>query len=261
MSPARQPAVAGRFYPAEPRRLEASVDRFLREARGARREVAPKALIAPHAGYVYSGPIAGSAYAQLAGLTIERVVLVGPAHFVPLRGLAVSGADAFATPLGEVPIDDAARRRILRLPQVRLLEAAHAEEHSLEVQLPFLQRVLGAFSLVPLVAGEATDAEVAEVLEELWGGDETLIVVSSDLSHYYDYDTAQRLDAATTRAIESLEPRGLGPDSACGRVPVRGLLLAARSHRLRARTLDLRSSGDTAGPCDEVVGYGAYVFA
>jgi AmmeMemoRadiSam system protein B len=253
--------VAGRFYPAERRQLEASVDRFLGEARGARLDVAPKALIAPHAGYVYSGPIAGSAYAQLAGLAIERVVLVGPAHFVPLRGLAVSGAEAFTTPLGEVPIDDAARSRILRLPQVRLLDAAHAEEHSLEVQLPFLQRVLGPFSLVPLVAGEATDAEVAEVLEELWGGDETLIVISSDLSHYYDYDTARQLDAATTRAIESLEPQGLGPDSACGRVPVRGLLLAARAHRLRARTLDLRSSGDTAGPRDEVVGYGAYAFA
>jgi AmmeMemoRadiSam system protein B len=186
---------------------------------------------------------------------------VGPAHFVPLRGLAVSGADAFATPLGDVPVDDAARQRILPLPQVQLLDSAHAEEHSLEVQVPFLQRVLGEFSLVPLVAGEATDAEVAEVLEELWGGDETLIVISSDLSHYYDYETARQLDGATTRAIESLEPHGLGPGSACGRVPVRGLLLAARNHGLRARALDLRSSGDTAGPRDEVVGYGAYAFA
>jgi AmmeMemoRadiSam system protein B len=224
---------------------------------------APKAVIVPHAGYVYSGEIAASAYAQVGTLRgeVTRVVLIGPAHRVPLRGLAASGADAFRTPLGDVPLDRETVDRVLELPQVELLEAAHAEEHSLEVQLPFLQVVLDDFSLVPLVAGEATPEEVAEVLEALWGGPETLIVISSDLSHYRDYETARSLDSATTAAIESLAPEGLGGESACGRVPIRGLLVAARQHGLRARTLDLRNSGDTAGPRDGVVGYGAYAFA
>lgn len=222
---------------------------------------APKALIVPHAGYMYSGPVAASGYAQLrsAASSIERVVLVGPAHRVALRGLAVPGVAAFRTPLGDVPIETAAVRQVLELPQVRCLDAPHADEHSLEVQLPFLQRVLGAFRLVPLVAGDATEDEVAEVLEKLWGGRETLIVVSSDLSHYRDLLTARRLDAETTRAIESLESDALGERSACGRIPIRGLLACARRHHLRCRSIDVRTSGDTAGPRDQVVGYGAYV--
>jgi AmmeMemoRadiSam system protein B len=223
----------------------------------------PKALIVPHAGYIYSGPIAASAYATLRDLrsTVEGVVLLGPSHGFPLTGLAATEADAFLTPLGVVPVDREAVRPVLRLDQVQILESAHALEHSLEVQLPFLQRVLDRFSLVPLAVGEATSEEVAEVLEELWGGPETLIVISSDLSHYHDYATAKRLDAAATRAIEDCTPEQLAPESACGRVPVRGLLLAAKHHHLRCQTLDLRNSGDTSGPRSQVVGYGAYVFS
>ena len=263
MSHTRPPAVAGLFYPGDPVELEVTVDRYLAGARADSGDAAPKAVIAPHAGYVYSGPVAASAYARIAALrgNIERVVLIGPAHRVALRGLAASAAGAFRTPLGEVPVDRSALDRILRLPQVCELDRAHDGEHSLEVHLPFLQRALGDFSLVPLVAGDASADEVAEVLEALWGGPETLIVISSDLSHYNDYETARALDEATTRSIEALDPAGLDSHSACGRVPIRGLLLVARRQDLHVSTLDLRSSGDTAGPRDSVVGYGAYAFA
>jgi hypothetical protein len=242
--------------------LRASVRGYLREAKHDP-AASPKALIAPHAGYVYSGPIAASAYALLAPVRerIERVVLLGPAHRVFVRGLAAPDATAFATPLGDVPIDRAALERLAGLPQVSLRPDAHAPEHSLEVHLPFLQVVLDEFSLVPLVVGDASGEEVAEVLEALWGGPETLIVVSSDLSHYESYATARRMDAATTRAIEALRPEDLQRDDACGRVPIQGLLRAARSHGLNPRTLDVRNSGDTAGPRDAVVGYGAWAFA
>jgi hypothetical protein len=260
--------VAGAFYPADPTELKTAVSGYLAAAAAQDRAeiahpTAPKAIIAPHAGYVYSGPIAASVYAHIAQLRarVERVVLMGPSHRVPLRGLGASSADAFATPLGDVPVDREAIERVLHLPQVQVLDAAHAREHSLEVQLPFLQTVLDRFDLVPFAVGDASAEEVAEVLEALWGGPETLIVVSSDLSHYYDYDTARRLDRETTQAIEELRPEGLGRESACGRIPTRGLLVAARRHGLSARTLDLRNSGDTAGSRDEVVGYGAYVFA
>ena len=261
----RAPAVAGTFYPADPRSLASALRGYLDAAREARREgsgPAPKALIAPHAGYVYSGPVAASAYVEIEALrdVVERVVLLGPSHRVPLRGIAASTAEVFVTPLGEVPVDQAAIDSIAHLPQVKRLDAPHEWEHSLEVHLPFLQCVLGGFRLVPLSVGEATPDGVAEVLEVLWGGRETLLVVSSDLSHYYDYETARRLDARTTRAIEELRPEGLDEESACGRVPARGLLVAAKRHGLRARTVDLRNSGDTAGPRDEVVGYGSYVF-
>jgi AmmeMemoRadiSam system protein A/AmmeMemoRadiSam system protein B len=192
---------------------------------------------------------------------VRRVVLLGPAHRVALRGLALPESEAFATPLGDVPVDPRARAPLAGLPQIVCSDEAHALEHSLEVQLPFLQAVLGEFSLVPLVVGDASAEEVAQVLERLWSGDETLLVISSDLSHYLDYETARRLDAESCRAIEQLRPDGLGRDSACGRVPVRGLLLAARRFGLAPRTLDLRSSGDTAGDRRSVVGYGAWAFA
>ena len=174
-------------------------------------------------------------------------------------GLALPRAEGFATPLGIVPVDAQAVARIAPLAQVRSLASAHEGEHSLEVHLPFLQMVLGTFSLLPLVVGTASAEQVAEVLEAVWGGDETLIVVSTDLSHYHDYQTARAMDAATSEAIEALDERRIGPGDACGRVPVSGLLVAARAHGLSARTVDLRSSGDTAGPRDQVVGYGAYV--
>jgi hypothetical protein len=262
----RPPAVAGSFYPAEPAALAAAVDRYLEIGRqrltGADAAGRPKAIIAPHAGYVYSGPIAGTVYAAVRACCsgIERVVLLGPAHRVRVDGLAASSAETFATPLGEIPIDRVAVHDSARHPQVHMLDAAHAAEHSIEVQLPFLQRVLSRFELIPFAVGAATHAEVAEVLDDLWGGPETLIVVSSDLSHYYDYDTAVRLDTETAGAIAALHAERLDPESACGRIPIGGLIIAAQRHGLHAHLLDLRNSGDTAGARDEVVGYGAFVF-
>jgi AmmeMemoRadiSam system protein B len=259
----RRPAVAGRFYPSDPAELEQLVQAQLREVDRFADEPVPKALVAPHAGYIYSGPVAASACARLAPAAqrIQRVVLLGPSHHVPFEGLATSTAEAFATPLGLVPIDRDALEALGDLPQVHELDAAHAQEHSLEVHLPFLQVVLGEFSVVPLVVGVATSEEVAEVIDRLWGGDETVIVVSSDLSHYYDYAKAQRLDAATTRAIEMLGADAIGEEDACGRYPLCGLLLAAGRRGLSSRAVDVRNSGDTAGPRDQVVGYGSYVLA
>jgi MEMO1 family protein len=257
----RPAAVAGRFYPGDPVALRDLINTLLGQVPPASGP-GPKALIVPHAGYLYSGPIAASAYAQLipARGQVQRVVLLGPSHYVALEGLATSSAEAFATPLGVVRIDLEAVRQLRALSQVRELDAAHANEHSLEVQLPFLQTVLGDFALVPLAVGDATTDEVSEVLDALWGGPETRFVVSSDLSHYFDLQAARRLDQATAKAIEALKPGGVGEERACGRIPIRGLLESARRHGLRARTLDLRSSGDTAGPRDKVVGYGAFAF-
>ena len=257
----RRAAVAGQFYPKDARELEAE----LREMLGAVAETgpAPKALIVPHADYVYSGPIAASAYTRLreAAARIHRVVLIGPAHRFPVRGIAASGGEWFETPLGRVPTDKEALASILDLPQVIVLDEAHEFEHSLEVQIPFLQVIIDNFQIVPLLVGNATGEEVAEVLERLWDGPETRIVVSSDLSHYHDYERAQQLDKAASQAIERLEPEAIGDEQACGRVPIKGLLTLARRHGLSARTVDLRNSGDTAGPQDQVVGYGAYVFS
>jgi len=257
----RPSAVAGQFYPDNPAELRRMVEGFLRAVKPTD-AVAPKAVIAPHAGYVYSGPIAASAYARLSAArdTVKRIVLLGPSHRVPFRGLAASGAEAFSTPLGLVPVDAEASREIRLLPQVVVLDQAHAHEHSLEVHLPFLQVVLADFKIVPLVVGDASDEEVSQVIDRLWDGAETRFVISSDLSHYLDYATAQKLDQATAHAIERLRPEDIGDEQACGRIPVRGLLCAARQHGLRARTLDLRNSGDTAGPHSQVVGYGAWAF-
>ncbi|KPK39032.1 MAG: dioxygenase [Gammaproteobacteria bacterium SG8_47] len=256
----RAPAVAGMFYPAQAQELRRMVRGYLSEAHP--EGPAPKAIIAPHAGYIYSGPVAASAYARLQGArsAIERVVLLGPSHRVAFAGLAAPSAEYFATPLGNVPVDTEALDSISDLPQVVRLDQAHALEHSLEVHLPFLQETLEHFSLVPLVVGDASPDEVDEVLERLWGGPETLIVVSSDLSHYHDYASAQRMDEATSRAIERLEPEAIDYEDACGRNPVNGLLHLAKKLGLHAHTIDLRNSGDTAGPRDQVVGYGAYVF-
>ncbi len=257
----RRPAVAGTFYPSAPDRLRTMIQGFLAAAQG--RGGPPKAIIAPHAGYVYSGPIAGFAYARLAQARprVERVVLLGPSHHALFRGLAVSGAEGFATPLGVVPLEPGGAEALLDLPFVHVDDAAHGPEHSLEVHLPFLQEVLGPFGLVPLLVGDASPAEVEEVLERLWGGDETAIVVSTDLSHYLGQGAARRMDLETSRAIEELRPDDIGHPSACGCLPVRGLLMAARRHGLAAEILDVRNSGDTAGEPDRVVGYGSYAFA
>lgn len=260
MAQIREPAVAGMFYPDDPVLLQQQIEQLLASESPSTDH--PKALIVPHAGYIYSGPTAAAAFAQLLPLRtrIRRVILLGPAHHVAFQGLAASSAQYFATPLSVVPIDQVALDSILMLPQVHVRDDAHAQEHSLEVQLPFLQTVLDDFKLVPLVVGDASPQDVAEVLEKLWGGDETLIVISSDLSHYHDYNTARQLDTATSRAIEQLRPDAIHYDQACGRNPVNGLLVAARHHHLGATTLDLRNSGDTAGSRDRVVGYGAYAF-
>src|ERR1035438_6928566 len=257
----RPPAVAGRFYPSDPVALPKLITDLLAQAPPAT-GTAPKALSAPHAGYLYSGPIAASAYAQLipARDQIKRVVVFGPSHYVAVDGLATTSAEAFATPLGILPVDVQAVRQVRLLPQVKELDEAHAQEHSIEVQLPFLQCVLGDFKLVPLAVGDATPEEISQVLDALWDGPETRFVVSSDLSHYQDFQTARRLDRATAKAIEALKPAGIGEERACGRMPIRGLLQSARRHGLRARTVDLRNSGDTAGLRDGVVGYGAFVF-
>jgi len=261
MATVRPPAVAGTFYPSEPERLAAEIDRLLEEV-AAPQASPPKAVIAPHAGIVYSGPIAASAFRLLAPARgrVRRVVLIGPSHFVPFRGLAAPSAEvsAFATPLGEVPLDREALAALADLPQVAERDDAHAREHSLELHLPFLQRVLGKFALVPLAVGLAEPEEVAEVLDRLWDGGETVISVSTDLSHYLPYERARRRDRATAEAILALRAEAIGRDDACGREPLRGLLHAARARGLAAELLDLRSSGDTAGDRDAVVGYGAF---
>jgi MEMO1 family protein len=258
----RPPAVAGMFYPANAAVLAGEIARLLGAVAAPERPARLKALIVPHAGYVYSGPVAASAYEALRALRgrIRRIVLLGPTHRVAIDGLALPTCAAFSTPLGPVPIDADAVAAVRRLPQIVFSDAAHAQEHSLEVQLPFLQALFGDFSLLPLAVGEASPQEVAEVLECLWGGDETLIVVSSDLSHYLPYAAAQRIDARTAARIVDLDAT-IAPQEACGAFPINGLLVAARAHRLRGRLIDLRNSGDTAGDKSRVVGYGAFAFA
>jgi AmmeMemoRadiSam system protein B len=255
----RQPAVAGTFYPAEPQQLHLLLDQYLNEADTAPK--VPKAMIVPHAGYIYSGPVAATAYARLlkAHDQISRVVLIGPSHRVGFHGLAITSAQNFVTPLGSIEVDQKAVHAIAKLPFVDYLEQAHAMEHSLEVHLPFLQEMLDDFKIVPIVTGDAPAEQVAQVLEMLWGGEETLIVISSDLSHYHDYATCQKLDKATSMAIEKLQYESLGADSACGRVGIGGLLKLAREKSLAVKNIDLRNSGDTAGDKKRVVGYGAYV--
>ena len=263
MRQVRQPAVAGAFYPGLASTLARDVTALLENASVSADagSAAPKALIVPHAGYVYSGSTAALAYARLSSVrsTIRRVVLFGPVHRVPVRGLALPGAAFFATPLGRIEIDQAAVAALTPLEQVVVSPAAHAQEHSLEVQLPFLQLVLDDFKLVPLAVGDATPAEVAQVLDLLWGGEETLIVVSSDLSHFLPYDKARATDDATVQRIMNLSG-AISHHQACGGTPINGLLLAARRHHLAPQLLGLCNSGDTAGDKQRVVGYAAFAF-
>ncbi len=260
----RPPAVAGSFYQGHKQTLINDVDELLTTARSSFTEtqITPKAIIVPHAGYIYSGPVAASAYATLTPLrhTIKRVILLGPVHRFPVHGLALPGVDVFATPLGEIEIDQNAVTAIKDMPQVVESVAAHEQEHSLEVQLPFLQSVLENFKLLPLAVGDATAQQVAEVLEVLWGGPETLIVISSDLSHFLPYQTAQVVDAQTVQNILNLSSQ-IKHEQACGGTPVNGLMLAARHHQLQPHLLDLRNSGDTAGDKDRVVGYASFAFS
>lgn len=261
----RPPAVAGMFYPGTRDSLERSLDEAFDDAvppdEGA---PLPKAIVVPHAGYIYSGPVAASAYLRVAPLRLQvrKVVLLGPSHRVPVRGLAVPTVDAFSTPLGLVPIDDQLRDAALRAgPFVVADDVPHANEHSLEVQLPFLQRRLDDFTLLPLAVGHASAGEVASVIDTLWGGSETLVVVSTDLSHYERYEVARARDERTAAAVVAMTPEAIGDMDACGAYALRGLLVAAARHHLAVERLDVRSSGDTAGDHSRVVGYGAFAVA
>jgi AmmeMemoRadiSam system protein B len=255
----RRPSVAGLFYPADSQSLHRDIEHYLSDV-DRLPERRPKAIVSPHAGYIYSGPVAAFGYAAVRPYAkdIRRVVLLAPAHRLPFRGLAVPSSEVFRTPLGDIVIDETGVETARQQAGVQVLDRAFDDEHAIEVQLPFLQEVLEAFSLVPIVVGMADDAEVAGVLEALWGGDETLIVISSDLSHYLDYDTARHHDQQTREAIEEMRPDALGGHDACGYLPLRGLLKVAHDRGLRVETLDMRNSGDTAGPRDRVVGYGSY---
>ena len=261
MSAIRPAAVAGSFYPGDPSALAAEVAAYLAEASSASGARPPKAIIAPHAGYMYSGAIAGAIHSRLAPLRgiVRRVVLAGPAHRVYVKGAAVPAAHAFASPLGTVPVDLEAVRLLRQLPFVEVSDRAHALEHSLEVHLPFLQSVLGDFQLVPVVVGDATPKEMALLFDTVWGRAETVIVVSSDLSHYHSYEAARGRDRDTARAIVQLDAH-LVPEEACGAAPINGLLETARRRNLAAELVELRNSGDTAGGLDRVVGYGAFAF-
>lgn len=263
-SATRPAAVAGLFYPAAPTALRRLVARELDAAADLAAPAPPqrpRLLIAPHAGYAYSGAVAARAYALLGNASdIERVVLLGPAHRVAVRGLAAPEAQAFETPLGEVRLDGAALAELDELPQVLRSDPAHAQEHSLEVQLPFLQELMGRdFSLVPLVVGCAGAEAVAQVIELFWDDARTLVVISSDLSHYLPYARAQAADRATAQRILALDA-GLSPHEACGSAAINGALLLAQRHGLAPRLVDLRNSGDSAGDKARVVGYGAFEF-
>ena len=259
----RPAAIAGSFYPGQPEALARSVDAMLTVVKPAAKPAAaiPKAIIAPHAGYIYSGPIAASIYALIAPARarIKRVALLGPTHRVAIHGLALPGVDAFATPLGTISIDADAVKKLMALPYVGASAEAHRLEHSLEVHLPFLQKVIDDFTLVPLAVGRASAQQVAAVLDMLWGGEETLIVISSDLSHYLPYPEAQAMDRTTTDAILALRT-DINHHQACGATPVIGLNLLAQQRGLKPQLIDLRNSGDTAGDKTRVVGYGSFAF-
>jgi MEMO1 family protein len=267
MNQTRQPAVAGMFYPADKQSLKDDIHQYLNlvhDSHDSHSEqvISPKAIVVPHAGYIYSGPIAASAYKKIIPLKnkINRVVLLGPSHRVAFSGLAVPESNVFNTPLGNIPIDQKGIQLLDGLTQVIASDQAHRDEHSLEVQLPFLQEVLDEFSLIPLVVGDAERHEVAEVINRLWGDEHTLIVISTDLSHYHEYDEAKQIDRVTSDAIENLKPDLIGYDDACGRNGLKGMLTIAEEKNLSVDVLDLRNSGDTAGDKNRVVGYGAYVF-
>ena len=255
---ARPPAVAGKFYPQDPMELRQMVDGFLAQVNVD--GPVPEALILPHAGYIYSAPIAATGYARLtpAGGRIRRVVLLGPAHRVNFHGLAAPSNDYFSTPLGDVPLDRDLIAELVTSPHVHILDAAHVAEHSLEVHLPFLQIVLDDFLLVPLLVSQTDSGAVADVLDAVWQNESTVVIVSSDLSHHLDYDTAAQRDRQTANAIENMEPDRIGQRDACGYRAIHGLIQVAKKRHLHIKAVDLRNSGDTAGPRNQVVGYGAY---
>ncbi|MGI2028969.1 AmmeMemoRadiSam system protein B [Endozoicomonas acroporae] len=254
----RQPAVAGTFYPDSPNALASMIKEMLSDGRT--RDFSPKVLIVPHAGFIYSGPVAASAYRLLHSMrkNIRRVALLGPSHRVPLQGMALPDCEAFATPLGNIPLDIEAMEELKQFSQVETVDEAHTHEHSLEVQCPFLQECLDDFKLIPIVVGDTSPIAVAEVLEHLWGEEETLMIISSDLSHYHTYEEACYRDNQTVKAIEQLSCNLTG-GQACGCYPLNGMLKVAQHRGMDVITLDVRNSGDTAGDKSKVVGYGAFV--
>lgn len=258
----RPEAVAGRFFPGTVDALQQTTDDCLRRAKPRRDRRVPKAVVAPHAGFVYSGEIAGSAFAPWREVAsrVRRVVLVGPSHHVPFAGVATSNYAAFRTPFGDVPVDARGVEIALGFDFVKPFERAHEAEHSLETHLPFLQTLFGDFQIVPLVTGDVTPDNLAALLEALWGDGETVLSISSDLSHFHDYETARRIDAQTAGAIVGLEPLSFDHRGACGATAVRGLLVAAKARAMTCEAVDLRNSADTAGSPDRVVGYGAFAF-
>lgn len=255
----REGVVAGFFYPENREALLDQVSSFLQSATPS--DLQPKAMILPHAGYIYSGPIAATGYAALSQTkAIRSVILLGPSHRVSFHGLAAPTQNTFLTPLGHIPIDQTKLRTLERYKQFLFLDEAHDQEHSLEVHLPFLQKVLGTFTLLPLAVGDASATEVCEILDALYENEHTLIVVSSDLSHYLSYEKCTALDRRTATAIEKMDAKHIEPHQACGQIPILGLLKFAQQKHFSVKTLDLRNSGDTAGSKDRVVGYGAFAF-
>jgi len=258
----RPAAVAGLFYSEDAAMLHAEVQGYLSRVHpdsGA----TPKAVIVPHAGYRYSAGVAALAYAELAKGRgqIKRVVLMGPAHQTAVAGFALSGAEAFETPLGLSVVDTKAVRQLAEHPDARIMDLAHAQEHAIEVQLPFIKEALGNVEIIPILVGDSTFEAVAEILEIVWGGAETVIVISSDLSHFLSYEDCVTLDTVTTHAIETLSADKINRPQACGRMPIGGLLQCAKQRSMRVKTLDVKNSGDTAGPNGQVVGYGSWSFA
>jgi len=259
----RPTAVAGLFYPEDPQALKTMVGKLLAAVPPTKERNHPLALIAPHAGYVYSGAVAASGYRLLEGLhnQIRRVIIIGPAHRVAFLGMAIPTVDIFETPLGPMTVDQQLLARLDDLPQIRRDNAPHAPEHSLEVQLPFLLETLGdQVSIAPIVVGSTAPKAVAEVLRRIWTEPDTLLIISTDLTHFLDHDTATRIDAMTSEAIVRMEDHRIRPEHACGHIPLQGFLQVARERGMKGEILDLRNSGDTAGPRESVVGYGAYVF-
>lgn len=264
MSLIKRPAVAGKFYPGDAKALRQMLAELFAAAakRVAPINTCPKAIIAPHAGYIYSGATAAAGYQVLTAFAdrIKHVTLLGPAHYIPVLGLACSSSDFFETPLGKLVVRPSLRSQILNLPQVKTNDSAFEKEHSLEVHLPFLQTVLNNFTILPLLVGRAEPAEIAEVIEACWGDEHSLIVISSDLSHYLSYEQAQMIDQQTSAAIVSLQVDNIDRHQACGRSPIKGLLTAAQHHNLYVKVIEQCNSGDTAGDKSRVVGYASYHF-
>jgi hypothetical protein len=259
----RKPCVAGLFYPDDPERLDFTLNQLFESVpENLKTGYSPHAIIVPHAGYIYSGEIAASAYSSILKRVqdIKRVVILGPSHQLALNGAACPSATHFDTPLGRIPLDVEEIARLQAQGLIEINDAAHVREHSIEVQLPFLQHILSDFKIIPIVVGLEQAMPIAALLEPFWRAKDALIVVSSDLSHYLDYYDARKMDSDTSSAIEACRWQDISPTQACGCYPMRGLLQLAQEENSSVSCIDLRNSGDTAGDKSRVVGYGAYVF-